>query len=589
MTQPKPLTDFNDLHAQRGLEEVRRQLLDAVQGKAATESPASTAVPASDTQEGAGAAGAFEGKNLPAPLQGEGELPEKASETALEDTTFTIEIMLQRFALIMGETKIWDTWTLSVLKKSGFTMMVGKKLAKEWEEHSARKGISMANVRSAQASLPKKGGTGVEAMLGRYILIYGTKDIWDTETRQRIPADSIKLAWAKDWPDWIEHRERRMINQDKLVFDPTMRQEEGAINIFDGLPLSPLTGDQAWAGCWGIQRLLKFLCEGDDDVYQWVLRWLALPLQKPGTKMASALLFHGEVQGAGKSFLFSDIHRRLYGKYSKTLEQLQLEGQYSDWKSQTLYAVFEEIFGGNSKYTHQGTVKHMVTGKTQRIEKKFVSGWEESNHMNVVFLSNEIQPLPIERNDRRLCVCWPNVKVPADIFEPAKVEADRPDDEGLRAWYGFLLSIDMEWTDSKGVTRVFHEHTEPPMNASKQRLIEYGLPAWDVFHAQWKAGFLSIPYTSCQTMDLYAAYKRYCNRSSEKPLTATKFLTNMSIRERKELKRLRSGQSTRQCMVFIVGEQDPDDTRKEIDWLTEECKRFSDSIRNQNPEDDHDC
>ena len=63
-----------------------------------------------------------------------------------------------------------------------------------------------------------------------------------------------------------------------------------------------------------------------------------------GTKLATAILFHGEVQGAGKSLFFSDIHRQVYGKYSATLGQHQLESQYSDWKSGNLYSVFEEIF-----------------------------------------------------------------------------------------------------------------------------------------------------------------------------------------------------------------------------------------------------
>ena len=588
MTQsaPKPLTDFNDLHAQRGLEEVRRQLLDAVQGKAATESPASTASSVPATGEGGdGQVDLLSSPaDLPAPHR-EGEAPpEKADETGAEVMVFTLEMMLQRYAYVMNETKVWDTWQLELIKKGALTDLVGKDLFKEWLNHAQRKSISMVNVRSALAALPKQGGEGVEAMLARYVLIYGTKDIWDHEARRRIPADSIKLAWPNDYPVWIEHRNRRMVTQEQIVFDPTMRVADDCINTFDGLPLSPLTVDESNFLCLGIRMLLRHLCENNDDVFQWMLRWLALPLQQPGTKLKSACLFHGEVQGAGKSLFFSDIHRQLYSnKYSATLGQHQLESQYTDWKSNKLYMVFEEIFSGASRYAHLGTVKHMITGTTQRVEQKFVSGWEEANYSNAVFLSNEIQPLPVEPRDRRMLVCWPNSKVPPQVLADAVADMNRPDDLGYRAWYGFLLSLPMDWVDSKGEQQVFHANMEPPMTASKERLIEYGLPAWECFYRDWKAGSLDVPYCSCLSLDLYRAYSNYCHRRGEKPLTETKFGTNMSVRETKRVERYWKGQSQTQATMIVVG-QCPDGIKK-AEWLTEEIGRFAEALRGKNDQE----
>ena len=584
MTSPKPLTDFNDLHAQRGLEDVRRQLLDAVQGKAATESPASTATAAPEAGEGGQADHLPAASGLPAPHQ-EGEAPpEKAAETGAEVMVFTLEMMLQRYAYVMNETKIWDTWQLELVKKVALTDLVGKDLFKEWLNHASRKSISMVNVRSALAALPKQGGEGVEAMLQRYVLIYGTKDIWDHEARRRIPADSIKLAWPNDYPIWIEHKSRRMVTQEQIVFDPTMQVDENCINTFDGLPLSPLTAEESNFLCLGFRQLLRHLCENDNDIFNWVLRWLALPLQKPGTKLKSACLFHGEVQGAGKSLFFSDIHRRLYGKYSATLGQHQLESQYTDWKSNQMYMVFEEIFSGASRYAHMGTVKHMITGTTQRVEQKFVSGWEEANYSNCVFLSNEIQPLPVEPRDRRMLVCWPNAKVDPAVLADAIADMNRPDDLGFRAWYGFLLNLPMDWVDSQGRQQVFHANMEPPMTASKERLIEYGLPAWEVFYRDWKAGRLDVPYCSCLSLDLYRAYGAFCHRRGEKPLTETKFGTNISVRETKRVERYWKGQTETQATMIVVGECPPQVKKK--DWLTEEVGRFAEAMKGKN---DPDC
>jgi len=429
MTQQKKPKDFNDLHNLRGLTVVGEQLQAALSAYA---------------------------PKLPAPLEVAVGEPKSEGQKPNNNQPFSSEILLERFALIEGKTDVWDTRQHIVMKKAAFKDMVGKKLSSEWLENPNKKLISLANVKSIQenSAANQVGVAGVDLMLSRYILIYGTKDVWDSVQRTRIPAESLKLAWPNEYELWLKNpTRRRMVLQEQIVFDPTMRTGEDCINTFDGLPLIPLPQDQVNDKCLGIYQLLQSMV-AEDFTFQWLLRWLALPLQKTGTKLATAVLFHGEVQGAGKSLFFSDIHRQLYGRYSTTLGQHQLESQYSDWKSGNLYSVFEEIFSSSGRFQNMGVVKHEVTGKTRRVEKKFVSGWEEANYSNCVFLSNEIQPLPIEPRDRRFLVCWPNFKLDPDILAYAFLDMNRPDNEGIRAWYTFLLNLPMEFEyqveDEKG-------------------------------------------------------------------------------------------------------------------------------------------
>lgn len=561
MTTQKAPNDFNDLHILRGLPVVREQLQAAL----------STHAP-----------------KLPAPLNNANAEAKNQENEVVFNTTFSIEILLERFALIMGDTKIWDTQQKLIYKKGAFLAMVGSKLSVEWHNHTAKKYISMANVKSAQEKsvFASVGVAGVEEMLGRYTLIYGTKDCWDNQLRARLPVETLKLAWPNEYDIWLKNSSRRkMVMADQIVFDPTMRSGADCINTFDGLPLKPISKDDITDKCYGIHELLRSMCESD-HVFNWVLRWLALPLQKTGTKLASAILFHGEIQGAGKSLFFDNIQRKLYGKYSATLGQHQLESQYSDWKVGNLYSVFEEIFSSSGKYQNMGIVKNQITGKTQRIEKKFVSGWEEANYSNCVFLSNEMQPLPIEPNDRRFLVCWPNHKLDPEILAYAKQEMDS--EESIRAWYTFLLNLPLDWIEyqehedgtTTQIKHTFQANSEPPMTKAKERLIEYGLPAWEVFYREWKAGRLLWPYSSCKSQDLYTAYTRYCTRSGEKPLTMTKFCTLLSVRERKELAWYTVGQGKKQAMAFVVGKC-PDGLLK-MDWLASDFKIFTEVLGGQN-------
>lgn len=567
--KPKPPSDFNDLFILKGIDCVRGQLAAALVAK--TEAV------------------------LPTPhLEAIAEPKEEDSDpkTAIKNQPFSGEMLLERYALIVGETKIWDTLQHIVMKKMAFKDLVGKKLSEEWLDNPNKKTISMVNVKSAQekSSASSVGVAGVELMLTRYVLIYGTKDVWDNQTRGRFPAETLKLAWPNEYELWLKNSSRRkMVLQEQIVFDPTMRADEDCINTFDGLPLTPIDPAECFIKCYGIFKLLRCMCESD-HVFNWVLRALALPLQKTGTKLASAMLFHGEIQGAGKSLFFSDIHRQLYGKYSATLGQHQLESQYSDWKSGNLYSVFEEIFGSSGKYQNMGAVKHEVTGKTRRVEKKFVSGWEEANHSNCVFLSNEIQPLPIEPHDRRFLVCWPRQKLDEGILAHAKENMDAPDNEGIRAWYTFLLNLPMTWEEEivgedgkkTSIRHTFHANSEPPMTDAKRRIIEYGLPSWEVFYREWKANRLVNPYQACKTRQLFTAYQRWCSKAGEKnPLSETKFSELIGVRESKKLSWYSVGQGRKQATCFIIGKCPENET--EAKWLADEIKTFADSLGN--PED----
>ena len=182
MTTQKAPNDFNDLHVLRGLPVVREQLQAAL----------STHAP-----------------KLPAPLEvavGEPKSEGQAEKPTNKNQPFSSEILLERFALIEGKTDVWDTRQHIVMKKGAFKDLVGKKLSSEWLENPNKKLISLANVKSIQenSAANQVGVAGVDLMLSRYILIYGTKDVWDSVQRTRIPAESLKLAWPNEYELWLK-------------------------------------------------------------------------------------------------------------------------------------------------------------------------------------------------------------------------------------------------------------------------------------------------------------------------------------------------------------------------------------------------
>ncbi len=551
----KQHTDFNDLARAAGLNEVARQIKYAIEHQSiVTDAANDNAAP------------------IPTPQPDETVIrPDIEQDMRLQD-------MFKRYAQItdIGKVtnKVYDLEQKIEYTKRQFADEIGnKKLADKWWQGKHAK-ISKAEVAKDRDEL-----LAVEAqpMLDRYFLIYGTKEAWDDVERTRLPVDTIKLARPNEYDIWLKSDKRITIKADNIWFDPTRTREpknpkDICVNIFDGLPLKPVETDidDAAEMCKPIRELLLHLCEGDQDVCDWVMRWLAIPLQNPGTKMDTALIFHGEIQGAGKSLFFDRIMSRIYGDYAVTLGQGQLESQYNDWVAGKLYALFEEIFSGSDRYSQMGMVKQLITGDTVYINKKFMSGWQQNNYVNAIFLSNNMMPLSLEQNDRRHIVCYPKQKIPAPILSAVADALNDSDDKMIRAFYTFLLRLDLKDQNA---------HTPALMTKSKREVIRLSQPNWETFYDDWRAGEAGIPYCSCLTDDLYVYYQHWCRQGGERGTTKTKLMTYIGRREHKQRLRYQTKGMMRAEQTTIIAINMPTDyptdgaANQQI-WLGNQIQRF---------------
>ncbi len=424
-----------------------------------------------------------------------------------------IESAMRRFALIEGTTQVWDMDKGRQMKRSGFEALVGKPLAKEWMERTNKKLVAADQVlelEQARRMSSKKGGALKLEPIERYVYIDGTKDVWDREKKRRIAEGAVKMALGDAYSLWLNSPSRRVVDVDHIVFDPTMTKDPSThINTFEGLPLEPVRDD---AACENLRWLISFLCNHDAEALDWLLKWIAFPLQHMGAKMDTAVLFHSTMEGSGKSLLFSDVLGELYGQYAATVGQSQLEGSFNAWQSRKLWAVFEEVVSRDQRYNQVGKIKHMITGKTVRMESKFINGWEEANHMNAAFLSNEIMPWPISEDDRRMLVMWPLETLPV---ERQKAIGHELKNGGVAALYGWLLSIDLG---------EFNQRTRPPKTEARQRLVALSRTAWQTFLYLWRMGELGHGlWGCCLSTDVYAMFLEWCSRNREHSMSQTKF------------------------------------------------------------------
>lgn len=576
----KVYTDFNDLHVVCGLEEVGKQIRSAISSIQFSPEPPNNA-----TNNFQGQDLESEQNHVVEPSGGVGISQENTTQ-AEQSPEEQMDKWLARFCLIEGETNVWDDYGKKIWKKTAFqTMLGGKKVFDVWNAHPKRKTIS-----SDDANGRATGETHAKAkeMIERFIMLEGKKACWDTYRRDLVGTDVMKDNWAGAYDMWSKSDKKRMIWHEDLVFVPSMHINEGQINTYDGMDISPLMDDQnqiisqgeALESCVPLIDLVKFLCGRETAAYEWLMKWLAYPLQHPGAKMNTSVLLCSAVQGSGKSLFFEKIMTRIYGeKYSVTLGQNGLESIYTDWAERKLYCLFEEIFNNKSKFGMMGLIKHMITGEKIRIEKKFMSGYSQNNHINCVFLSNEVQPLAIEERDRRFLVLEPNQKLDEKLKGLIE-QCLEPDSKAISAFYTYLLSMDL--TD-------FTPYTEPPMTKAKQKIIQFGLPGWKLFLDDWRAGLLEHPFVCCLSDDLYIAYRQWCHKNGEKTIPSNKFL-NLIASERVVAKghgRIYEDVITgkgyqekrKEVQRRMIFTQRPPQDVKQADWLSGQVKEFRDKLK----------
>ena len=445
----------------------------------------------------------------------------------------------------------------------------------------------------AKARPPALAVMDVDELVERFIpLDDGTGDyVFDAWTRKIVKrAQMLALLPAGVRNDDIKRHYRWQARGayylDQVGFDPAGDDPAVALNTWQGWPMQPKSGC-----CQCLLDLLYYLCSTDADndrLYKWLLQWMAYPLQNPGAKMHTAVIMHGP-QGTGKSTVFQAL-AEIYGDYATVLNQRGLEDKFNaDWSDSKLFILAEEVVTRAEMWHIKNELKELVTGKWIRINPKGIAAYRQRNHLNVIYLSNADQPLPIENDDRRHCVIYTPPEQSEETYDEVQLELANG---GLAAFYHHLLHLDLTG---------FHPRKRPPMTRAKKALILLSAQSDTRFLEEWIDGTLGLPVCPCIAPELYAQYLRWCKQNGERnPRNSAALygaINNQRGWTKKKERIFASLTSSEQIhreiitppLEVIPRDRRPTPGQKDIAWRTESAHAFSDAIsRRGQPMDEFD-
>lgn len=389
----------------------------------------------------------------------------------------------------------------------------------------------------------------LDHLIDRFTLVYAHGgSVFDHKEHRLVPMSDMRDICVRRelHRQWAEHPDKSIVRPENVGFDPGSDDDNITCNLWAGWPTEPKAGK-----CDMLLDVLRHMCSADKDperLFNWVIQWIAYPIQHPGAKMKTTVVVHGP-QGTGKNAFFEAV-MEIYGRYGRMIDQNALEDKFNDWASGKLFLLADEVIARSDLYHVKNKLKSFITGRWVRINPKNMAAYDERNHANIVFLSNESMPVVLEQDDRRHCVIWTPAKKDPDYYTAV---FDEIRDGGVAALHDYLLNTDLDG---------FHTSSAPPETGARDELLSLSQDSTTRFYHELLGGDIGLQsFRPALVNDVYECYKLWCARSGNKaaplPRLQNAWLRRHGIKTaRKRYYMLASTKGPH--AIFMMGMQSPD-------------------------------
>lgn len=211
-------------------------------------------------------------------------------------------------------------------------------------------------------------------------------------------ADGAKpkeLNVATEWLKWPHRRTHRRLTY--APGEPAVVERESSLNLWRGWGAEPQRGPESDVALFN--ELIDHLFAKAPEYKEWFMRWLAYPLQQPGTKLYTAAVFFSLESGIGKSLLGLTMGQ-IYGSNFRKVNQSDLHSDFNAWAINKQFVLGDEITGSD-KRNDADRLKDIITRTVVTINQKHQPIYDIPDCINYLFTTQHPDAFFLDDKDRR--------------------------------------------------------------------------------------------------------------------------------------------------------------------------------------------
>lgn len=248
------------------------------------------------------------------------------------------------------------------------------------------------------------------------------------------------VAWLK-WPMRTE--------ASRVTYRPGQGEfVDGELNLWPGWGCQPKKGNVK-----PFLALIEHLFKGaEPEAKTWFMRWLAYPLQHPGTKLFTAVVVHGVEEGTGKS-LIGYTMSRIYGKNFTSIGQTDLQSGFNSWAAEKQFVMGDDVTGTN-RFEQADLLKKLITQEEIRINIKHMPEFVVPDCLNYYFNTNRPDSFLMGDKDRRMFIHEViGAPLPREFYVDYRAWLKT---EGPSAVFDYLLKLNLgDWDPAAPALRTY--------------------------------------------------------------------------------------------------------------------------------------
>jgi len=260
-------------------------------------------------------------------------------------------------------------------------------------------------------------------------------------------------------------------------------------------------------------HIKKYLCAGDEKVFQYVSNYIARTIQIPDEIGEIALLFVSK-QGIGKDMFATLIQEMLgstkihrYGNSAALFEKFNVSSQGD------LIAFCNELSSHGATFNLNDQLKDILTKKTTDIEPKGLEKYTIRHCCSYVFFSNNHYGIRIEESDRRYCAIECDSSIANNRKYFTNLWAWLKNTDFIKSAFDYYSTLDISEFDQRDFpnTELRSRMKRNQLNTSKRFIIEltHDETLFEEIAAECKH----------KDTELYHRYKLWCEENNEKKKT----------------------------------------------------------------------